>query len=87
MKKRTIVHQNISKNKLNIQESSIRKSVVLQKKRFIGTEVKFDLISMLPSEILLKILIYVIDGFRRYLCVNPSWYISITNSFDEYFNK
>ena len=64
----------------------LRKSTNLERNKIFQNEVSFDLISMLPSHILIKIICFTIDGFRKYLCVSPSWYISITNSFDEHFN-
>lgn len=67
--------------------SKLRKSVALLKNKVFTNEAKFDAISFLPSHILVNILSYCIEGFRKYLCVNPSWYISISNSFDEHFNK
>ncbi len=46
----------------------------------------FDRVSLLPANILFRILAYGVDGFRIYLCVNPSWYCGITDAFNERFN-
>jgi len=47
---------------------------------------RFDKISLLPWNILIKIITYNIDNFRNFLMVNPSWYFSALNCLDSYFN-
>eukprot|EP01022_Parablepharisma_sp_SALTPOND_P015578 TRINITY_DN2214_c1_g2_i1.p1 TRINITY_DN2214_c1_g2~~TRINITY_DN2214_c1_g2_i1.p1 ORF type:complete len:541 (-),score=50.54 TRINITY_DN2214_c1_g2_i1:2226-3848(-) len=46
----------------------------------------FDKISLLPPKVLFKVVSYTIDGFRIFLCVNPSWYYSVMEAFDTQFN-
>ena len=47
---------------------------------------KFDQVSLLPPEVVFKILTYGVEGFRSFLCVNPSWYCSAMDAFDSQFN-
>jgi len=63
-----------------------RSSSALRQPDFSNKSVVVDKISLLPSEIFMKILAFLIDRFRDYLCVNPSWYTAIVTAFDQEFN-
>ena len=67
---------------------STRHSVALRKNlNFHNEQINFDRLSLLPPSVIINILSFVMDRFRVFLCVNPSWYYKITIAFDEYFNQ
>ncbi len=63
-----------------------RKSIALRRPRNDNRLPQFDKISLLPAEIYMRIMDYVIDNFRLYLSVNPSWYCAAVTAFDNHCN-
>lgn len=47
---------------------------------------QFDRISFLPSNVFMEILSFLVDNFRLYITINPSWYYAAVNAFDNHFN-
>lgn len=67
-------------------QTLIKENDTIVLKQTNGVAKLFDQISLLPWNIFMTILSYGITDFRKYLQVNPSWYVSSLNAFDNYFN-
>ena len=54
-------------------------------KKEISEEI--DLFCLLPHEIIVNIVLFIIDNYREILKVNKSWMTTILSAFDTYFNR
>ncbi len=76
-----------SDNKNKIEQClSTKHSVSVAKDVNFKGKGHLDKFATLPASALASIMFYSIQGFRRYLCVSPGWYISIKASMDQHFN-
>eukprot|EP00826_Nyctotherus_ovalis_P027992 TRINITY_DN2198_c0_g2_i1.p1 TRINITY_DN2198_c0_g2~~TRINITY_DN2198_c0_g2_i1.p1 ORF type:complete len:505 (-),score=127.95 TRINITY_DN2198_c0_g2_i1:153-1667(-) len=73
-------------NSIGNPSSKRRPSLALRQQEFSKKSAIVDKLSLLPPEIFMNILTFLIDRFRDYLCVNPSWYSAIVTAFDREFN-
>eukprot|EP01022_Parablepharisma_sp_SALTPOND_P000968 TRINITY_DN105358_c0_g1_i1.p1 TRINITY_DN105358_c0_g1~~TRINITY_DN105358_c0_g1_i1.p1 ORF type:complete len:572 (-),score=29.68 TRINITY_DN105358_c0_g1_i1:2048-3706(-) len=87
------MHLQANRNKDKIFETVVdsrlqyRASIAIRHPNFSKKLAVFDKVSLLPPEIFMKILSFLMDRFRVYLCVNPSWYSACVTAFDQEFNS
>ncbi len=66
--------------------NNFRGSVAIRHQDYSKKAPTFDRVSLLPPSAFMRVISFLVDRFRLYLCVNPSWHSATVTAFDEAWN-